>query len=467
MTKGRNRKEQKIINNVYNHKQEHILRFWDELDDRRKDILIEAIEAINFDLLEKAKTLLLKNKVSKRTISPPEVVKIPETETEMKEEKEAREIGEKCISQSKVAVFTAAGGQGSRLGIDYPKGMYPVTPIRKKSLFQVHAEKILYIEKKFNVIIPWIIMVSRTNKNETVDFFKSKGFFDLNSHYVKFIEQGIFPAIDNNGKIFLQDKYKIFLSPTGHGGTFSALRDSDTISWLKELSIEEIFYFQVDNVLVKILDPVFIGRHVKKNCEMSSKCVLRAPKEKIGIFVLQDGKPSVIEYSEIPGGDNRYDNSKDFMAGNIAIHMLNVRFAEDESINGLKLPFHLAHKAILFINEDGKWVKPEMPNGYKFETFIFDALRDTVNTVVMEVKREEEFSPLKNKSGENSPTTVLRDQNRLFASWFESSGVDVPYGDNHILIYKIEVSPLFASSREDFVNKIDKTIFIDKDTYIE
>jgi len=467
MIKGRNPEEQKIINGVFDYDQSHIFRFWDELNDEKKNILISEIKCINFDLLEKVKLLLMKPNVFKRKILPPEIIGIPETPKQHEKEKEAGEIGEYYLDQSKVSVFTAAGGQSSRIGLDIPKGAYPVTPIKNKSLFQVHAEKILYMQNKFNTNIPWIIMVSKTNREKTLNFFEKNNFFGLRNNYVRFIEQGVFPAIDRHGKIFLKEKHSIFLSPTGHGGTFLALRDSDAISWLEELGIEEIFYFQVDNVLVKILDPVFIGRHVYNNCEMSSKCVSKLPKEKIGIFAIEDDKTTVIEYSEFPDESILNGESKNFRAGNIAIHMINVKFAENENVSGLKLPFHLAHKSIPFIDETGKSVIPQKPNGYKFETFIFDALKDTINTIIMEVKREEEFSPLKNKSGINSPETVLQDQLRYFASLFEAAKINVPYEPDGKLTYKLEVSPLFAFLKEDFVKKIDKNIVINKETYIE
>jgi UDP-N-acetylglucosamine/UDP-N-acetylgalactosamine diphosphorylase len=470
MERGRNSEEQKLIEKIYERRQEHVLRFWGELNNDEKDLLVRDMERIDFGILDEAAIVRERKTDEERCVEPPAVIPVPRSEAQLKKETEAARAGNAYIESSRVAVFTAAGGQSSRLGLESPKGTYPVSPIMKKSLFQVHAEKILYVQDKFGIKVPWIIMVSETNRSQTIEFFEKSSYFGLDKAYTVFIEQGMFPAVNKDGKIFLRDKYRIFLNPSGHGGTFSALKKSGKIKWLKDLRIDEIFYFQVDNVLVKVLDPVFIGYHTEKKCGISSKSVQkRDAGEKVGVFALEDAKTTVVEYSEfstvrVKGGKNP---TEALTAGNIAIHMINVDFAEKKGGDPKGLPLHIAFKAVPHIDHTGKPVKPEKPNGYKIETFIFDALRDSEESVIMDVPRESEFSPLKNKTGNESPETVHADQLRFFAGWFEEAGIAVPTETDGSPSYKLEVSPHFASYYDDFIKKIDKNIIIDRDTYIE
>jgi UDP-N-acetylglucosamine/UDP-N-acetylgalactosamine diphosphorylase len=470
MEKGRNSEEQKLIEKMYEHNQEHILRFWGELNNDEKDLLIRDMNSVDFAVLDEAAIIRDRKIDRERNVEPPVIVPVAQSEDQIKKEKEAGQAGTSYIESSRTAVFTAAGGQSSRLGLESPKGTYPVSPIMEKSLFQVHAEKILYFQNKFKVKIPWVIMVSETNRDQTVDFFEKNSYFGLDKNYMSFIVQGMFPAVDRDGKIFLKDKFRVFLNPSGHGGTFSALKESGKIKWLKGLGVEEIFYFQVDNVLAKILDPVFIGYHTEKKCGISSKSVQkRDPGEKVGVFALENAKTTVVEYSEfstlrVKGGK---DPAESLTSGNIAIHMINTDFAERKGTDRHRLPLHLAFKAVPHIDNTGNPVKPEKPNGYKIETFIFDALKDSDESVIMDVLRESEFSPLKNKTGNESPETVFTDQLKFFAGWFEGAGITVPTETDGTPSHKLEVSPCFAAFKEDFIKKIDKNIVIDRDTYIE
>ncbi len=470
MITGRTEEEHSLFQKVRVYGQGHILRFWDEIDEQDKNALVGDIKQIDFHLIEQVKPLLMDQTIHTRRVRKPDVIFIPGTEEGRIRRHKAQKYGEALIASSKTAVFTAAGGQSSRLGIDAPKGTFPVSPIRGKSLFQVHAEKIAFMQQKFHVHIPWIIMVSETNREKTEEFFERNGFFGLRRGFVRFIEQTMFPAMDGEGKLFLKGKSRLFMSPGGHGGTFSTLKNSGTRTWLQEMGVEEIFYFQVDNVLVKVLDPVFLGYHMLSRSEMSSKCVKkRNPEEKLGIFVVEDGKVTVVEYSELDsvvlegGGDPRLE----LIAGNIAIHAINLDFAARITANEPKLPFHIAHKKIPHLKPDGRVFEPDRPNGYKTETFIFDALKCTDRSIIMEVSRKAEFSPLKNRTGEDSPDTVFRDQQLLFADWFESAGIRVPRKPDGTSLYRLEVSPLFASCKEDFVSKIGADTVLAGDTCIE
>jgi UDP-N-acetylglucosamine/UDP-N-acetylgalactosamine diphosphorylase len=396
------------------------------------------------------------------------VIEIPRSRAQHEAARRAARLGEALIAEGGAAAFTAAGGQSSRLGLDTPKGTYPASPVRQKSLFQLHAEKIACMQVRYETRIPWLIMTSETNNEATTRYFEENGYFGLDPHDIRFIVQGMFPALDEHGRLILAEKNRLFMNPTGHGGTFMTLHDSGALEWLKERGVQEIFYFQVDNVLVRILDPRFLGYHVEGNCDMSSKCVTKRDMgEKIGVFVIEDGAPTVVEYSELSSIELEDGSGlHELTAGNVAIHIINVDYALHRIGKSVELPLHVAHKAIPHIDDTGGSVSPSKPSGYKMETFIFDALKYVRNSVIMEVKREEEFSPLKNRTGEDSPETVLRDQLRFFASWFEDAGIQVPRGENGEPRYRLEVSPIYAAWKEMFVQKVDRHMHIDGDTYI-
>lgn len=470
MAAGRNAYETRLFRIIKQRGQDHLLRFWEELPGPERDILIADLDQLDFDLFARFLETDRDRSYVGGDLDLPPVITVPDTKDLREKEKSAFDAGCKLLRGSKVAVFTAAGGQSSRLGLDSPKGTFRVTPVRRKSLFQTLAEKIRYMQERFAVRIPWIVMVSATNREQTRSFFESHRFFGLEHGLVRFIEQEGFAAFDDSGRIYLREKHRIFTNPSGHGGTFLALRNSGALQWLLDLGVEELFYCQVDNVLVKVLDPVFIGYHALNGCDMSSKCVMKKnPKEKVGVFVYEKGKTAVIEYTELETltGLKRNITTESFRAGNIAIHMINLRFAEKLASGGLQLPLHRAHKAVEHIGKDGERVTPESPNGYKIETFIFDALREAGNSIVMEVIRGEEFSPLKKKSGGESPESVRRDQVALFSGWLEEAGIEVPRLPDGSPKYRVEVSPLYAAMKDEFLSKIPKETVLKEDMYIE
>jgi len=467
---GRNEHETELFRTLVQKGQDHLLHFWDELSERERDMLITDLNRLDFELFDRFLEISQDESFNGGDLDLPPVITVPNTKKQREKEKSAFDAGCELLRDSKVAVFTAAGGQSSRLGFDSPKGTFRVTPVRRKSLFQVLAEKILYMQKRFAVRIPWVIMVSEMNRDQTKTFFEAHRFFGLDHDLIRFVEQEGFAAFDVSGRIYLREKYRIFTNPSGHGGTFLALKNSGVLAWLLDLGVEELFYCQVDNVLVKVIDPVFIGYHTLSGSDMSSKCVMKKhPKEKVGVFVCERGKTTVIEYTELEmlTGLKNGLTPESFRAGSIAIHMINLCFAEKLVSGGLKLPLHRAYKAIGHIGMDGERVSPKNPNGYKIETFIFDALREAGNSVVVEVLREEEFSPLKNSSGEASPQSVERDQVLLFSGWLEEAGIDVPKLPGGSPKYRVEVSPLYAAMKDDFLSKIGKETVLREDTYIE
>ncbi len=442
--------------------QGHVFRFWNELDEEARRVFLKQVKKIDLDLVTRlAQELVRSPRKAKFSgqLEPAEVIPIPQTPEQLKRQEEARQVGETVLRAGKVGLILVAGGQGSRLGFPGPKGAFPITPVKNKTLFQWHAEKIRALEKRFAITLPWYIMTSESNDAQTRAFFEENEYFGLRPEQIFFFVQDMLPAVDAAGKIILDRKDHVFTSPNGHGGTLLALRKSGALDDMKKRGIEQLFYFQVDNVLVKIADPVFIGYHVQAKAEMSSKVVPKKHAfEKLGVIGVVDGKLSVVEYSDLSEEDalaRNPDGSLKYNAGSIAIHMFRRDFLEAETEKGTKLPYHMAHKRIPFVDENGRRIEPEEPNGFKFETFIFDALRDTTASVVMEVRREEEFSPVKNKSGEDSPETARRDLSDLFGRWLEAAGVKIPRDSEGHVRGRIEISPLFALDEQELVRKID------------
>lgn len=372
---------------------------------------------------------------------------------------EMKAAGEAALRAGKVAAFVVAGGQGTRLGYDGPKGTFPVTPVKEKPLFQVFAEKILAAQTRYGATIPWFVMTSHANHEATVAAFEAGGFWGLDRSQVHFFTQGRMAAINPEGKIILESPGKIAMNPDGHGGSLRALSRSGAVETMRAAGIECVSYFQVDNPLIRIIDPTFIGFHLQRGSEMSSKMVPKAyPLEKVGHFCTQGDRTVVIEYSDLPEAmqEERDENGQlRYLAGSIAIHILNVEFVSKVGSGDADyaLPFHLAHKKIPFLAADGSTVKPEEPNGYKFEMFVFDALPFAKNPVIIETPRADDFSPVKNAEGKDSPKTSKEDQIRQWVRWLRAAGETVETDASGLPAFAIEVSPLFAESEEAFVEK--------------
>jgi len=452
--------------------QEHLFAWWPELNEKERSILLGQIGSIDLGLIRGLKETLLGRAHENDTVElePAPIIRLPETGEQEKEVRLAVEAGEELLRNGQVAPLVVAGGQGTRLGFDGPKGAFPIGPISKKCLFAFFAEKILASRKRYGKTFPWFIMTSPANNEDTKAFFKKNAFFGLKESQVFFFVQGTMPAVDTNGKILMASKCEIALSPDGHGGTLSALVKGSALERMEEEGILEISYFQVDNVLVKALDPVFIGHHVRAKAEMSSKVLRKAsPEEKVGVVGLRNGKLGVVEYSDLNEKDmfaRGPDGELKYWAGSIAIHMLNVAFVRRLYTDGLRLPFHRANKKVPYLDEKGTLIRPEEPNGIKFESFIFDALEYARNPVTLEVLRKEEFSPVKNASGVDSSETAQRDLMEGFASWMTEAGANVPRNEDGSLTVKIEISPLFALDKKEALRKMKPPLPVTEDLYI-
>lgn len=442
--------------------QEHVLQYWDELTSHQQEQLISQLNHIEIASIQNFIDLL-DNPVDHADdlsfFDPPEIIYLPKTEDEIAKENEAIKLGEDAIGQGKLGVFVVAGGQGSRLGFDGPKGSYSIGPVTERSLFQIIVEKILAANKRYQTNIPYYIMTSEANNEATIDFFKSNHYFGMDPQDIYFFTQKMLPALDENQKLAMDRKDHLFMSPNGHGGSLLALFESGALDDMKKRGIEYISYYQVDNPLVKVVDPRFVGHHILKGSEASSKTAIKTdPMEKVGIFGKCNGKLRVVEYSDMPDEELNAridDGALKYNAGSIAIHLFNVDFVYREVSDGLKLPYHIAHKKIPFVNKTGDIVKPESPNGYKFETFVFDALEHAEETLILEIDRKEEFSPVKNAEGKDSAITCQQDMMNLFARWLEDAGITVHKDNNGNVIEKIEISPLFADNSDELKRKIN------------
>jgi len=451
--------------------QEHILEHLDLMTAEQKDALIQDLKQVNFKLLESLFETYKKlpaSKNEKKVFSAADVLSFDEGDASVKEKKRLYAIGEEYLSQGKIAVFLVAGGQGSRLGFDGPKGCFSISPVKGKSLFQLFSENILALQKRYGKQFPWYIMTSNENNEETHSFFRKNSFFGLNEDHVRFIIQNQVPSFDFNGKLIISRDKKLLKNPNGHGGSIQALYDSGALSEMKTSGIEEIFYFQVDNPLVKIADPLFAGAHISSNADLSSKVVRKTdPDERVGIIGKTDGNLGCIEYSELSSEqvrERKEDGSLLFSSGNIAIHMLNRSFVEKLNSQEHKgLPYHLAEKdvAVLAVNS-GKHTMGSI-KGIKPEMFIFDAFSFAKKAVTLEVERSEEFSPVKNNEGKDSPETARRAMVARCIKWINASGKGEFLPEDA----EIEISPLFAFDQEGFC---DRAVFLPKvssSVYIE
>ena len=439
------------------HGQEHVLRFYDQLPPEGRKKLESQLNSLDLGLMDRLADEYVRRKPEihlPRDIQPPKVYpRVPKTPEQKKLYDDARRRGEELLRAGKVGAFLVAGGQGTRLGYDGPKGEYPVTPVKSKPLFQVFAEQLLAHSRDHGRPIPWYVMTSEVNDAPTRRFFADNAYFGYNPKDVMFFQQGMLPAFATDGRLLLGEKDSLALSPDGHGGSLRALDRGGALQDMRNRGVEHLSYFQVDNPLVHTIDPLFLGLHDLTGSEMSSKMVPKAgPLEKVGNFGIGDGALQVIEYSDLPEQIARQtnpDGSLRFNAGSIAIHALRRSFVERLNSGGeLKLPWHRADKKVPYVDpQTGQTVKPDKPNAVKLEQFVFDAIPLAKNAIVLETDRAEEFSPVKNAEGADSPATSRRDQVRRAARWLAGAGVQVPTegGEPDAVL---EISPLYATWAE-------------------
>lgn len=379
--------------------QGHLLAYFDELTGEEQVNLLDQIEKMDITLLD----LLKKDskEVEKGVLEPLGAVTLEEIQ---QEKEEYLQLGTKAIQAGKVGAVLLAGGQGTRLGLDKPKGMLNVGVNKELYLFEQLIHNLMQVVDQTGAWVPLFVMTSEKNNEDTVQFFKEKRFFGYNEEYVFFFVQQMAPSVNYEGKIYMEDKGRISTSPNGNGGWFISMANAGLLKKVKELGVEWLNVFSVDNVLQKIADPIFVGAVLKHQCVSGSKVVAKAdPYEKVGVLCLEDGKPSIVEYYEMTEEMIHLRDKQGKLLYNYGV-ILNYLFSVEalEKIVNENLPTHIVEKKIPYMDETGNVVKPEKPNGYKFETLVLDMIHRMDNCLSFEVEREKEFAPIKNATGVDS-----------------------------------------------------------------
>lgn len=400
-------KEVQKILKKYN--QEQLLICYDKLIEEKKEELLDQILKIDFEQMNKLYEATKTKKDFKNFEIEP-LAYVDKQKMAQEEKEKYEKAGIDIIKNGKYAVVTMAGGQGTRLGHDGPKGTFELDVEPKRPLFTLLSETIKEATEKYASVIPWYIMTSKENNYQTKEFFKRHNYFDMGEENIKFFIQNELPMIDTEGKILVDDKGMVKQAADGHGGIFEAMRKDGVIQDMQQRGIEWIFIAGVDNVLAKMVDPLLTGIAIDRKCLAAGKSVVKSyPKEKVGVFCKKDGRPSVIEYTEITDEmAEAVDENGELLYGesHILCNLFNIKAIEDISTN--KLPYHSAFKKAKYIDEHGVIVVPTEPNAYKFEAFIFDAFERLNDMAIMRVKREEEFAPVKNAEGVDSPETARK-----------------------------------------------------------
>jgi UDP-N-acetylglucosamine/UDP-N-acetylgalactosamine diphosphorylase len=454
---------EKVKKLLKKHNQSHLLAFWEQLNSAQRQNLIAQIEMLDFLEINDWVASYFKKPAAaaiSADLAPARFYHFSLRPEQKRKYDQAKELGKELISAGKVAAFVVAGGQGTRLGFDGPKGNFPISPVKNKTFFQIFAEIIAAASERYQTVCPWYIMASPLNHAEIREIFRSNDYYGLDEKDVFIFQQGTLPSFNFDGKILLSDKDSIACSPDGHGGSLKALYKSGALEDMKRRGVEFISYFQVDNPLINIFDPLFIGLHALDKAEMSSKAVTKTgPKEKLGNLCLIDGKVTVIEYSELPdelAEKRNTDGSLVFELGSIAIHIINRTFVENMNTTGFVLPLHRAVKEIPHIDQQGNFIEPAGPNGVKFESFVFDALPLASKSIILETLRSEEFAPVKNAAGVDSVESAREMIVARSAAWLELAGASVPRKPDGSADCLIEIAPSFALEKDDIKTKLSR-----------
>lgn len=383
--------------------QTHLLKYYNELEEQEKEELLNQIDNTDFSVLSLCKKG--NSEIKKGKITPLEVMQLDEIE---RNKEKFFTTGISAIKSGQIGTVLLAGGMGTRLGSDEPKGMYNIGETKDVYIFERIIRNLLDVVEISGCFIHLFIMTSDKNHEATTSFFKQKDFFGYNEKYITFFKQEMAPASDYNGKVYLESKSKLSTSPNGNGGWFASMTKSGVLDKAKKEGIQWLNIFAVDNVLQRIADPTFVGAVLSENCAVGSKVVKKAaPDEKVGVMCLEDGKPSIVEYYELTEELMNAKDEKGEPAYNYGV-ILNYMFRikDLEEIMQKSMPLHVVEKKIPYIDEEGQLINPENPNGYKFETLVLDMIHLMDNCLPFEVIRDKEFAPIKNKTGVDSVDTA-------------------------------------------------------------
>jgi UDP-N-acetylglucosamine/UDP-N-acetylgalactosamine diphosphorylase len=451
--------------------QQHLLDFWHELGPEQRQALRAQIEQLDLPLLQRlirAEEIAADWASLARRAAPPPAFRLTDKQPRFSAE-QAEQAGLESLAAGRVGVILVAGGQGTRLGFEHPKGMYAIGPVSGASLFQILLEKIAARARLAGMRIPLYLMTSPATHDATISYLAASEYFGLPSEDVKIFCQGTMPAVcATSGRLLMSGKAELALSPDGHGGTLAALADSGCLADARSRGLRELFYCQVDNPLVEMCAPPFLGYHLLSGSEVSTQVVAkRQPRDRVGNVVSIDGKLQIIEYSDLNPLDDDVvtrsaaDGSPVFWAGNTAVHVFDLTFLERMAASGTALPFHVARKAVKHIAAGGEAIEPEEPNAVKFERFIFDLLPEARASIVVEVDAARTFAPVKNAPGESfdSPETVRAQMIALHAEWLRAAGCEVAEG------VAVEISPLFAQNAEELAARVRPGLVVTEPRY--
>ena len=466
---------QELLNRLNRYGQERLVRLCKDLDEASCTRLASQLENVDLGQLARLCEAVVEEEDwadLARQAEPPPALRLSSRRSHDKTEfgwtaKQARQRGGQALDEGKVGVLMTAGGQGSRLGFDRPKGLYPIGPVSGASLLQIHIEKIRAAARRHQKSIPLYLMNSPVTVEEQSAFLAENDYFGMTEEDIFLFCQGTMPVVDAvTGDLLLATKDTLFLSPDGHGGAVSALARSGAIESMRRRGIEQLFYFQVDNPLVPVCDAELIGCHLLANSELTSMAVAKQqPTDKVGNFVGIDKRLQIIEYSDFPAdvAERRAeDGSLQFWAGSIAVHIFSVDFLERSLSLSDALPFHTARKKVTYLGDEGKVVQPNQPNALKFERFIFDLLPHAENALIVEYAEADCFAPLKNAPGaeRNTAEYVQRFMINQYHHWLQEAGIQVA-GD-----VAVEISPLWALDGMDVARRVKPGTVIDQTTYL-
>lgn len=452
--------DERLLRHLQEHGQSRVLKWLDELDGAARQRLTEQLAGLDFERLARLRELIgvPPTDIGFLDVSPAPIERIPLTAEQQESERKIAQIGQRALEADRVAALTVAGGQGTRLKYDHPKGMYPVTPIRQKSLFELFAEQILAARRRYGCALPWLIMTSPTNDAETRQFFETNGFFQLGPDSVHFFVQQTNPMLDSQGRLLLAEEDELLVGPDGHGGAFAALAASGLLEVLREGGWDVLSYFQVDNPLVTVADRRFIGHHLHRDADFSCKVVpKRDPDEGLGLVVMKGDRPAIIEYTDVPEdvAGARLPSGRLYLPyGSIAVNIIDVPFCERVAQQQDGLPWHVIKKQYEVIGEDGRKVRVPLEGCYKFERFIFDALAFADECAFVEVRRDDDFAPVKNAEGADSPETARELMQRRWLHWLQAAGVAVNVPTNFDSPV-VEISPLYAADAKELKDRLE------------
>jgi UDP-N-acetylglucosamine/UDP-N-acetylgalactosamine diphosphorylase len=438
------------------HGQEHLLAGLDELTPDVRRRFLERLAEVDWEELERPA-----EPPATEDVRPAAVVTLDERR---RRHEELTSAGEDAYRRGAVAVLVVAGGQGTRLGFDGPKGVFPIGVHSGKSIYQLQAEKVLSLSRRVGRPVPLLVMTSPMTDAETRDFFQARDDFGLEPGQVRFFTQGTVPSLDRGGRALLAEPGVLLENPDGHGGVFTALVESGELERLDEQGVEQLVYLQVDNLLAPVDDPVLVGLVVVENADVVTKVLEKThPDERVGHLVTDGSRDRVIEYTELTPEQTRArtsDGQLSYRWGSPAMHAWSVGFLSRLAGRGYRLPLHRSAKPLR------AWIDGEARDveGWKFERFVFDLIPEAERSVGLEIERAAEFAPVKNADGEDSPSTAVELAHRNYVDWLDAAGVsvDLPPGE------LIEISPLLGATREQFVALWDgRVTLLKRGTYLD